>query len=90
MKATAAFAAAEAERETVQSLCAELSAAQAELERAETEAVANGTRACHRNGEAPLIDLVTPGSPVWPPASQRALSGTHRGRGLGGRLSSKR
>ena len=74
MKATAALAAAEAGRETVQSLRAELSAAQAELERDESEAVANGTRASHRDGEARLIDLVTPGSLVWPPASQRSLS----------------
>jgi PAS domain S-box-containing protein len=74
IKAAAASAAAEAERETVESLRAELSAAQAELERGETEAVANETDASHRNGNASLIDPVTPGSPVWQPASQRALS----------------
>jgi hypothetical protein len=74
MKAAAAFAAAEAERETVDSLRVELSAAQAELKRWETEAAANETRTPHLNGEPPRICPVTPGSPVWQPASQRALS----------------
>ena len=74
IKAAAALAAAEAERRTAESLRAELSAAQAELERGETEAVANETHASHGNGKASLIDPVTPGSPVWQPASQRALS----------------
>ena len=74
MKAAAAFAAAEAERETVESLRVELSAAQAELKRWETEAVANETLVSHHDGEPPRIYPVTPGSPVWQPASQRALS----------------
>jgi PAS domain S-box-containing protein len=73
-QAGVALAAAEAERETVESLRAELSAAQDGLERGEIVAVANETRASRRNGAAPPIDPVTPGSPVWQPASQRALS----------------
>ena len=74
MKAAAAFAAAEAERETVESLRVKLSAAQAELKRWETEAAANETRASQHNGEPSRIYPVTPESPVWRPASQRALS----------------
>ena len=74
MKAAAASASTEADRETVELLRVELVAAQAELERRQAEVVDHQARASHLNGEAPPIDSVTPGSPVWQPASQRALS----------------
>jgi hypothetical protein len=73
MKAAAAVAAADAERETAESLRAELSAAQAELERAQSESSATKTGTSHRDPEAPPVQPSAPRSPVWQPASQRAL-----------------
>jgi hypothetical protein len=74
MKAGAAMQAAEAERETAEALRAELSRVRAELEREHSDGSVTKTGVTDPDPEPPLVDAAAPGSPVWQPASQRALS----------------